>query len=388
MKKKALKIGVDVRCLGEGKRTGVEEYAIQMLTNLFESDQKNKYILFANSFREGGADLDQFLRYKNVVIRRFKIPSKLLNFLFWYFGFPKLDRALGGLDIFFMPNINFVALSKGVKLVLTVHDLSFEHMPEMFSVKRRLWHAFINPKRLCKRADAIVAVSDSTKEDVIEKYGVPAEKVFRIYSGVGDEYQKIDRNDSRLVEIKEKYKLPFKFIFFLGTIEPRKNIPALVRAFDRLKDLDLAGSYKLKLVISGSRGWKSRQTVEAMKNSRYSNDIIFISNVPNEDKNAIYNLSTIFVYPSFLEGFGFPVLEAMRCAVPVVASNVSSLPELVGAEGILIDPEKPDEVFMALKSLLENKDLNIYFRERGWRKSFVFSWKKTVAEFLNLLESI
>ncbi|EKD64168.1 MAG: mannosyltransferase B-like protein, partial [uncultured bacterium] len=303
-KRKGLKIGIDIRCLVNGKITGVEEYTMNILKNIFEADERNKYVLFVNSFRKPKGDLDAFAKYKNVSVRHFRIPNKILNFLFWYFGWPHADKMIGGTDIFFMPNISFIGLSKKTKFVLTMHDLSFEHMPEMFSLKRRLWHVFINPGKLCRRADRIIAVSDSTRNDIIGVYGISKEKVKRIYSGVSDGYATLDRNDKKLVEIKEKYKLPFKFIFFLGTIEPRKNIISLVEAFDKLKDLNLPGNEKLKLVVAGSLGWKFEKTISAMKNARHTDDIIFVRNVPDEDKGAMYNLASVFVYPSFLEGFG------------------------------------------------------------------------------------
>jgi len=385
-KRKSLRIGIDVRCLIDGKMTGVEEYTTSLLRGIFEADRKNKYVLFANSFRRPKGDFDIFSKYKNVEIRNFRIPNKILNFCFWYLGWPHIDKMIGGVNIFFMPNINFIGLSKKTKLLLTMHDLSFEHMPEMFSWKRRLWHIFINPRKLCKKASRIIAVSDSTKNDIENVYGISKEKISMIHSGISEDCEFLDRNDKGLVEVKEKYKLPFKFILFLGTIEPRKNIVSLVRAFDKFKDLPLQGNEKFKLVVVGSRGWKFEKTIVAMKNAKHTDDIIFISKVPNEDKNAIYNLASVFVYPSFLEGFGFPVLEAMRCKVPVIASNSSSIPELVGSEGVLIDPEKPDEIFIALKNVLRDKELYAHLRENGWRRTFKFSWKNAAREFLGCVE--
>lgn len=387
-KRKSLKIGIDIRCLIDGSITGVEEYTISLLKNLFEVDNKNKYILFINSFRKPKGSLEIFDKYKNVSVRHFRIPNKILNFFFWYLGWPHIDKMIGGVDVFFMPNINFIALSKKTKLLLTMHDISFEHMPEMFSFKRRLWHIFVNPHRLCKKAHSIITVSDSTKNDIVRKYAINKERVHRIYSGVSEQYTRLDRNDKSLIEIKEKYRLPFKFIFFLGTIEPRKNIIALVQAFDKLRDVRLPGNDNLKLVIAGRRGWKFEKTIATMKTAKYTNDIIFVSKVLDEDKNAIYNLATVFVYPSFLEGFGFPVLEAMKCGVPVIASNTSSIPEVLGSEGILIDPEKPDEILVALKSLLTDKNLYEHFKEKGQRRTFIFSWKNTAKEFLARLEEI
>jgi glycosyltransferase involved in cell wall biosynthesis len=371
-----------------GKRTGVEEYTLNVIENLFELDRKNEYVLFINSYREPDFDLKIFEKYKNVSVQQFHIPNKLLNFSFWYFGWPQADKMIGGVDIFFMPNISFIGLSKDVKLVLTVHDLSFEIFPETFSAKRRLWHHILNPRRLCERADKIIAVSESTKNDVVSHYGIEERKVQRIYNGLTDEFGEVDRNDPRLIEIKEKYHLPFNFIFYLGTIEPRKNIPAIVAAYDRLRELKNPQLDKHMLVIAGGKGWKTKNILQTMRDAKFTDDIIFTSCITPEDKAAVYTLATLFVYPSFFEGFGLPVLEAMRCGVPVVVSNSSSIPEVVGSGGIMVDPDRPDELYLAMKELLLDKNFYGAMRENGLKQSIRFNWKTSARELLKVLENM
>lgn len=383
-----MRIGIDIRCLTDGKRTGVEEYTINLLENLFELDKKNKYILFLNSWHESHFDARIFSQYKNVSVQQFKYPNKILNFCFWYFRWPLVDHMLGGVDIFFMPNINFIALSKKTKLVLTVHDLSYEIFPETFSAKRRAWHSFINPRSLCERAEKIVAVSDSSKNDILKYYKIPEQKVERIYNGISDEIQKLDRNDPKLMEVKDKYHLPFNFIFYLGTIEPRKNIPAIIKAFDQLKSLNDPNLEKYKLVIAGGMGWKINNILDTMRRAKFTKDIIFTSCITNEDKAAVYTLASLFVYPSFFEGFGIPVLEAMRCGVPVITSNCSSLPEVVDEGGIMIDPDKPDELYLAMKEVLSNRDFHGELSSRGLKQSIRFNWRTSARQTLALFENL
>lgn len=382
-----MKVGIDVRCLHDGKNTGVEEYTIKVLHQLFAMDQKNEYILFVNSYGGSGFDFSQFDQYKNVSLRRFRIPNKVLNFSFWYFGRPFVDEMIGGVDVFFMPNINFIALSKKVKLVLTMHDLSFELHAGTFSLKRRLWHHLVNPRKLCKRSAGIVAVSESTRMDIIERYHIKPHKIKRIYNGAGDEFQIISKNDPRLLEVKEKYHLPFKFIMYLGTIEPRKNIPALVKAFDQLKHRGGREFEKYKLVIAGTKGWKTEGILEQMRNARFTKDIIYTDMITNEDKPYVFNLASLFVYPSFFEGFGLPVLEAMKCGVPVVTSNTSSLGEVVGDAGILIDPDRPDELFLAMRHILTDKPLLERLQQRQKWQAFKFSWRTSARELLEVIMS-
>ncbi|NTV41306.1 MAG: glycosyltransferase family 4 protein [Candidatus Moranbacteria bacterium] len=380
-----MRIGIDIRCLVEGKNTGVEEYTVNLLHRLFELDQKNSYVLFINSWHDPKAELGQFKKYKNVSIKQFHIPNKLLNFCFWYLHWPHIDKMLGGIDKFWMPNINFVALSSETKLILTIHDLSFEVFAQTFSFKRRLWHHFINTRRLCQKADKIIAVSESSRKDIIDYYGVDPLKVERIYNAVAEDIEQLDHNDPRLIAVKEKYHLPFNFIFYLGTIEPRKNIPAIVSAFDYLKSFNNPQLGKFKLVIAGGKGWGVKKIFELMRNAKNTKDIIFTSCITNEDKAAVYTLASLFVYPSFFEGFGIPVLEAMRCGVPVVTSNVSSLPEVVGDGGIMVDPDNPNELYLAMKELLLKKDFYQQIKNKGLRQSIRFNWVTSARELLVIL---
>ena len=381
-----MKIGIDIRCLSDGKRTGVEEYTINLLENLFELDKKNQYILFSNSYHESHFDARIFSQYKNVSVKSFNYPNKLLNFCFWYLRWPLVDQMLGGVDIFFMPNINFIALSKKTKLVLTVHDLSYEIFPETFSLKRRAWHHFINPRSLCRRADQIIAVSDSSKSDIAQRYKIAEQKIQRVYNGVPDEIVQLDRNDQKLIEVKEKYHLPFNFIFYLGTIEPRKNIPAIVKAYDQLRSLKNPQLDKYKLVIAGGKGWKTDSILNVMRNAKFTNDIIFTSCIINDDKAAAYTLSSLFVYPSFFEGFGIPVLEAMRCGVPVITSNCSSLPEVVDQGAVMIDPDKPEELYLAMKEILLDRDFHQQMSQLGLRQAIRFNWRTAARETLAIFE--
>lgn len=382
-----MKIGIDARCLGEGRRTGVEEYTLNLLNTLFRSDKKNEYVLFFNSFRPEKTDFSWINQYPNVMLRRFNFPNKLLNFFFWYCNWPKMDKMIGGVDLFFMPNIIFGSVSKKTKLLVTIHDLSFERYPESFSLKRRLWHIFINPKKLCARADTIIAVSESTKNDLLDLYKISPSKIKIIYSGISEKFTVLDRNDEKLVKVKEKYKLPYKFILYLGTVEPRKNIVGILRAYHQLQkggSADAAQKELLnyKLVIAGSKGWLSGKIFSEIEKSEFRDSISLINFVEDKDKEYVFNLASLFVYPSFFEGFGFPVLEAMRCGVPVITSNVSSLPEIVGSGAIMIDPSKPEEIAEAMKDLLTDKKMRDNLVKKGFEQATHFSWQKTAKEFL------
>ncbi len=383
-----MRIGIDIRCLADGKRTGVEEYVFALLVELFEQDTDNQYILFFNAWGGKVPDFGWATQYRNVTLRVFRFPNKLLNLALWYLRFPKLDQLIGGVDIFFLPNLNFVAVSDKTRLIVTAHDLSFELFPETFSWKQRAWHYFVNFRQLVRRADRVIAVSWSTKNDLMAQYRISGEKITVIHSGVGPQFRVMSRNDAGLVAVKEKYALPYKYILYLGTFEPRKNIPSLIRAYDALLDQNPSAFGKYALVLAGTRGWECDEIFSTIAASKHRDKILLPGFIDDADKTALYNLASVFVYPSFYEGFGFPPLEAMACGVPVIASHSSSLPEVVGDAGIMIDPYQPDELLHALEGLLSDQDLCQAFQVSGPARAVRFSWRETAKAVLVVFRSV
>lgn len=370
-----MKIGIDIRCLIGGKRTGVEEYTIELLEHLFAGDRENEYVLFWNAWKLPKCPRNWERRFSNVRLVSSRIPNKLLNISLWYFGFPKLDRLLGGVDVFFLPNLNFAAFSSQVKVVLTAHDASFFLSPETFSWKRRLWHALVNFRRLARRANRILAVSESTRDDIVRFCGVPSKKITVVPSGVSDRFCRMNRNDSALIDVQLRYRLPYRFILTLGTIEPRKNLRTLILAFDRLVRDGEAGDFHL--VIAGSAGWNESPIFDSIRRLPSRSRIRFLGFVGDREKPALYNLSSVFVFPSIYEGFGFPPLEAIACGVPTIASDTASLPEMVGENAILVDPLRPDELTSALRELLRDRTLRENLSKSGEDVARRFSWKET-----------
>jgi glycosyltransferase involved in cell wall biosynthesis len=374
-----MRIGIDVRCFAEGRHTGVEEYTRELLREIFQQDRENEYVLFFNSWSVPRADFSWIKEYPNVTLRVFRFPNKLLNFSLWYLRRPFLDRMLGRVDLFFLPNQNFVSISRRTKLVVTAHDLSFLLFPETFSFKQRLWHFFVNFRATAKRADRILAVSRSTADDIRTRYRLPAQKVRVVQSGLHPRFEASSRNALETLSVKERYRLPYRYILSFGTFEPRKNSLALLSAYETLQALG-GKAAEAHLVLAGSPGWKTKRLMRRIESSPAREKIHVLGYVPEEDKLALYSLASAFVYPSLYEGFGFPPLEALACGVPVIASHSSSLPEIVGEAAILIDPYQPNEILQALQAVLGDASLASLLVRRGEEGRGRLSWRAAAKE--------
>ncbi|MFA5128145.1 MAG: glycosyltransferase family 1 protein [Patescibacteria group bacterium] len=393
-----MNIGIDIRPLMTAPRTGVGEYTYELLNAIFNLDKNNQYFLFYNSSRDVSANIPKW-DFPNVKIIDSHIPNKFFNFGLGVFKYPKLDKVFPEkIDLWFSPNLNFTALSREIKYILTIHDISFDLFPKFSTRKQFFWHKAIRPKNQCERANVIITPSENTKRDIVNYYKISPEKIKVIYPGVGichpreggdpgrcDWIPDQVGNDTpkRNTDIKQKYNLPEKFILFLGTIEPRKNIIGLIEAFETYRAKNQSVEH---LVIAGAPGWKNEEIYARAKNSNLADKIHFINFVAPEDKDALYASADLFVYPSLYEGFGFPVLEAMSLGTPVITSNRSSLPEVTGSAAYLIDPTRPEQLALAMNELLNNKNLRDWHIQKGLEQVKKYSWDKAGREWLNILK--
>lgn len=393
-------IGIDIRALLSPHRTGVGEYTYSLLNALFTEDTKNTYVLFYNSFAEVSAVLPKW-ECPNVKIVGTHFPNKIFNVTTIVSGFPHVDALIekqwnnetmgprrksgfpdcglvNNLDYFFSPNPSFTSLSSRTKHILTIHDLSTELLPDCYTRKQRLWHRAVNPKRQCERAWKILTPSENTKRDVVREYGVPAEKVVVLPPGVPV------RSDTRPEEVRygvwQKYNLPERYVLFLGTIEPRKNIDGILDAFERLRSDGKMLEYGL--VIAGPRGWKDKGVLKRMAETP---GVRYLGYVAHEDKPVLYAGASAFVYPSLYEGFGLPVLEAMAAGVAVLTSNRSSLPEVTNGAAYLVNPYDSAEIAHGLEMILTDNAFADELRRKGRDRAGQFSWQKTARGFASLI---
>jgi len=386
-------IGLDIRVLSRGVRTGVEEYTINLLNHLLPLEPKISFKLFYNAYRKASLDYP-WLNLKNVQLKDFKIPNRFFFVGARYLQRPKIDRLLKGIDLYFNPHFFAAPLSADCRKIVTFHDLSFERYPQFFSWRKRGWQRFLmDAQQEAVQADKIIAVSQSTKNDLIDLYGIKPGKIRVIYSGIGEQFRPIGKRSNmrseapklrslapKLTVVRKKYNLPDRFILYFGTIEPRKNIIGLIKAFELLKR-----KRPVNLVIAGAKGWLDKDIFKTANQSKQARDIFFTGFIEEVDKPYLYNLAELFVYPSFFEGFGFPPLEAMACGVPTIVSNVSSLPEVVGRGALMIDPYHIDELAWAMETVLTDNMLKEKLIEKGISQAKKFSWQKCARQTLKVL---
>jgi len=313
-----------------------------------------------------------------------RVPNRLLHAAMRFSGRPTLSELSGvSPEAIWMPNANFAPEEPGVPLALTVHDLSYEIYPEFFSLKQRLWHRAVDPRALARRAAAVLAVSETTKRDIVERWGIPPERVTVTLEGVAPS----EPEQEALEKARARYRLPERFILHVGALEPRKNHLGLLDAYHQLRPL--ARFNRLGLVLAGPRGWNNDAILRAIRRSPYRDDIRLLGYVADADRAALYRLASVFAFPSFYEGFGLPPLEAMSAGLPVVASHAGAAGEVVGDAGILTDPYRPSEIADAVASVLDSPSLAALYAARGRARAAGFTWeasaKKTEDAILRVL---
>lgn len=368
-----MKIAIDVRALMEGRRTGVEEYTVQVTQALKAVAPQHQYVLFYNAAKPVQlppqlSSFEQFgLRY----------PNKIFNAAQGVLHWPKWDQLVEA-DCFFIPNFRPFALSIATPLVTTVHDLSFEHFPEFYSRKRRLWHTVMQSRALMENSDHLIAVSEATARDVESRYGISRRKISVIHSGVAP--LELSRRNS-ISYVRHKYHLSKPYLLFFGTLEPRKNIVSIIQAFSTA-----AASIPHDLVVAGSPGWLMQAIDNAAAHSPVRERIHVIKLVDEADKWSLYAAADLFVYPSFYEGFGFPPLESLVSGTPVITSYNSSLPEIVGKWATLVDPYNVGELAGVIKELLAQPTRVSPAVQQEILTHY--SWRNTAERTLEVIESV
>ena len=348
-------------------RAGIARYCYNLFKNLKRIDSENEYILVrrkASNECDCGGEL---------VVPYPKIPMK--RTIGNYIQLP-LELKKEKFDVIHdLSQISPFIFNFSSSKVLTIHDLSPILFPETYGKIHVFLQKYILPKTL-KNVDKVIAVSENTKKDIVKYLGFPEESIEVVYNGVDERFKPLS-HDSCLYDFSP-------YILFVGTLEPRKNVTTLLKAFYILKKRK---EVMHKLVIAGGKGWKNKEVYETVRRLNLSNSVKFLGYVPEEELPKLYSGADLFVYPSLYEGFGLPLLEAMACGCPVITSNVSSLPEVVGDAGILVDPLDVNGLADMMYKVLNNEDVREKMVKKGSKRAKMFSWERCAEETLRVYES-
>lgn len=377
-------IAFDVRVLKNRYKTGVEEYTTQLLAHLLKIDTRNRYTLFYTHSFSIGNKLDAFCGDR-VSVRHLRTSNKLMSLLWKFPGLPPIDWLLPrDVDVFFSPHINILPTSRGKKITV-VHDIAFLRHPECFTLWKLWWHRYMASTSL-PDSDIIIAVSHHTKEELVALCNIPEEKICVVHSGVPVPTTHAAFSQEEREKFRARVGLPERFFLCLGTLEPRKNIERVIRAFARFARSPQGGG--VFLVIAGKRGWKYEGIFRTLREEGVEHLVTYHAYLSDEDKRGYLACATALLYPSLYEGFGFPPLEAFAAGLPVLCANTSSLPEVVGAAACLVDPYSIDEIQQGMSVLAGDEGVRRELVKRGFDQVREFRWERTAEEVLRILEGL
>lgn len=364
-----MKIAIITDCIDDGA-AGVGVYTKMLAENLLKLDKQNEYVLV--HYKKGSNDF--YKNKKELVIKMRSLP--FFREFRKIFIMPKfLEKE--GFDLVHEPmQLGPFFFRKKYRAVVTIHDLSPLVFPKTFNWTIPIHH-LLGLNMTLPVVNRIITDSKSTRKDVVTRFPVASDKIRVIHLGVSDSFSK--RQKSEVKAFRKKYRLDFPFILYLGTLEPRKNIVTLISAYASLKN-----KISHKLVIGGAKGWKFSHIFKKVQESGLEQDIIFLGFVPDKDLALLYSSADLFVFPSLYEGFGLPPLEAMKCGCPVVVSNSSSLPEVVGDAALTVDPHDVSGLADAIYKILSSVKLRRDLVRKGFLNVKHFSWKRCAKETLKV----
>ncbi len=382
MEARPLRIGIDYTS-AVNQNAGIGRFVRSLVGALLERDQQNRYLLLHAAPNPGATP--RFPTGRNVGRLPLRLTERWVNIL-WHRGRLPLpiDWLTGPLDIFHSPDFVLPPVRRA-RSILTVHDLAFLLYPEYAHDRLRAYLEKAVPRSV-HRADFVVADSENTRNDVIVLLGVSPERVTVVPGGVDASFKPVE-DPGRLAALRRQIGLDEEtpFILFVGVLEPRKNLAGLIAAFGILK---ARRSLPHKLLVVGRKGWLWEGIMERAEQSSVRDDIIFAGFVPEGELPTLYSAAETFAFPSHYEGFGLPILEAMACATPVVASRASSLPEVVGDAGLQVDPADAEGLADALELLAVNPEVRADFRRRGLERAGTFTWSAAADGLLDVYRRV
>jgi len=364
-------IGIDASRATAAKRTGTENYSLFLIRALLKLDKGHDYRLY---FRHPPSP-HLFDEAANTELR-------VMPFLrLWTHIRLSLEMATRTPDVLFVP-AHVLPLVHPARSVVTVHDLGYLSYPQAHPRWAR-WYLEWSTRHNARTAAHVIADSQATKRDLVEYGYATPDKVTVVYPGYDETFAPVLDSD-RLASIRQRYDLPDAYIVHVGTLQPRKNLAGLLDARAELT----RKARPTHLAIAGKKGWLYESLFARVRQLRLQDTVHFLGYVPQQDLPALITGARVFVLPSFYEGFGLPVLEAMACGTPVICSDVSSLPEVAGDAAVLVPPHDTEQLVQALRRLLDDHALRRRLGQKGLHQVSRFSWEKCAQQTLRILEAV
>jgi glycosyltransferase involved in cell wall biosynthesis len=361
-----LKIAVNTRLLLKNKLEGIGVHAFNVLKRITVNHPEHQFLfLFDRKFDE------EFIFSSNVT-PVVLFPQARHPFLYyWWFEF-SLARILNHVkpDVFYSPD-GYLSLNANVCSVPVMHDLNYEHYPNSLPMLTSWYYRHYFPLFAAK-ASRIITVSEFSKQDIADKYKIEKEKIDVVYNAADAQYVKLDEGEKK--EVRQKYSHGEEYFLYVSALHPRKNVKRLLEAYDKLKENSCS---PIKLVLVGPHYFKNSEMEKTYQKMRFKNDVIFTGRLNVSDLSKVTGAAFCLVYVSYFEGFGIPLVESMQCDIPVIASNVTSMPEVTGDAARLVDPFSVDSISDGMLEVLKNKIYREELIEKGKKRRDFFSWDKT-----------
>jgi glycosyltransferase involved in cell wall biosynthesis len=370
-----LRIAIDAHAVG-AKLGGNESYAVNLIEALAQIDSANHYTIYITT-----AEAREHFqgRWPNFKVRATLPHTPLIRIPLTL----SAELRKNPVDVL---HVQFTAPPFcPCPVVVSIHDLSFEHLPQTFKRRSRT-QLRLTVRHSARRAARIISLSEHGRRDIIETYGITAERVSAIPLAAPSHFAPVQDN-RELQRVRHNYGIDGDYILTVGSIQPRKNLARLVQAYASLRGNKSADKLP-KLVLVGKSGWLYDETLRALKETGVADTVVLTGYVPQEDLPALYSGALCFVYPSYFEGFGLPPLEAMKCGAPVIVGNKTSLPEVVADAALTVDPFDVEAIASAMQRVIESPALREELSIKGQARAETFDWRETARKTLAIYQEV
>ena len=371
-----MRIGINTRFLLSSKMEGFGWYTYEVVKRMVLEHPEHEFVFFFDRPFD-----KQFVFAKNVTPIVLFPPARHPFLFVWWFEI-SLKKALKKhqIDVFFSPD-GYLSLGAVTKQIGVIHDLNFEHNPTDVPPIAR-WYLRTFFPRFAKKASAIITVSDFSKNDIRTTYGIDASKIHVAWNGASTEFKRL--NNEEKLAVKAHFSKNRPYFLFVGSLHPRKNLPNLLRAFHAFAQ----NNHEIDLIIAGAEMWKNKQVDTSFLDEQTTSRIQFTGHVSLATLTSLMGAAHTFIYVPYFEGFGIPLVEAMRCGIPIIAGNKTALPEVAGDAALLVDPHNVQEIATKMQELATNETIHAALSEKSYARSTLFSWNNSASLVWQIIEDV